>query len=135
MPRILNIKKASLVPKVSLSKSNFTSSPIYTALFLQMSSNQASPSTKKDYESAFARLQTQFGAIGHAPCQPPPPQSTMKKAPPQAGKSSYSRINHISSGKKDYASAFGYLQSQFGASGQTPYHPSIGNSSKSKSKK
>lgn len=96
---------------------------------------------KKDYASAFASLQTQFGAGGHAPCQPPPPaspaaQSKHKATPtkglsqPSASTTSQPLPNNASKKPKDYAAALGYLQSQFGASGHAPYHPSMKDSKK-----
>jgi hypothetical protein len=85
---------------------------------------------QKDYQGAFASLQSQYGANGMAPVQPVPQSQSSKlsskvKAPqalqnaasshPKSYSSSYS-----SSGSKDWEGALANLQSSYGFSGAAP---------------
>lgn len=93
-----------------------------------------SQSQKKDYQSAFASLQSQYGASGMSPVQPKsgPKISTKTKAP-QALQKAASSSSHTSpshtSGSRNWENALANLQTSYGFGGSAPSHRTFGSSS------
>ncbi|KAK7057685.1 hypothetical protein R3P38DRAFT_2842482 [Favolaschia claudopus] len=94
-----------------------------TASLLSVSSRTPlNGSQRKDFQDAFASLQSTYGFAGSAPC-PVPKTSTSTSTSAKSSTRTPSSVNaplRQTEAKKDFRSAFGALQSTYGFSGAAP---------------
>ncbi|KAF8529562.1 hypothetical protein BU17DRAFT_79561 [Hysterangium stoloniferum] len=88
-------------------------------------SSATAPGSSKDYASAFASLQSSLGFNGAAPCLPSITSknysSTRQPSLPSSSSPSPSSPPPSSTPSKNYAAAFGALQSSYGFGGLSPH--------------
>ncbi|KAK7031521.1 hypothetical protein R3P38DRAFT_2924136 [Favolaschia claudopus] len=77
-------------------------------------------SQSKDYQAAFATLQSTYGFAGSAPSPVPKTSASAKSSTRTPTPVKAPSTQTQTKAKKDYRSAFGALQSTFGFSGASP---------------